>query len=232
MAAASDLMGAGLSVDDDEKEFLTNMAQMKGGKMVIEVPESLQKQLGGSTVELATMTEAQKNILIEQREAFKKMSAEEIAQKQVSAVENINRDVAFIAAKARIEAGKTGDSLVKDLGFDPYKAAVESRELADKIAKGTEDTANTIRSVVTDVFGKDKEKQKGTVTTETKSVDNKQKENKEEKKPAATTTPAVEKKEVELKITSNGTLTDGIMRDMFKDAYFTDQVKGSYLNTL
>jgi len=232
MSAAGDLMGTGLSMDDEEKEFLTNMSQMKDGKMVIEVPESLQKQLGGSTVELATMTEAQKNILIEQRDAFKKMSAEEIAQKQVSAIENINRDVSFIAAKARVEAGKLGDSLVKSLGFDPYAAAVESKQLADKIAKGTEDTANVIRNVASDIFGKEVKNQKGTVTTETKSVDTKQSEKKEEKKPETTTQQTPDKKEVEIKITSNGTLTDGIMRDMFKDTYFQSQVKGSYLNVL
>jgi hypothetical protein len=231
MSAASELMSTGLVMEDDDREFLTNMAQMKDGKMVIEVPKSLQDQLGGSTVALESMSDNQKNILLNQREAFKKMSAEEIATKQVSAIENINRDVSFIAAKARVEAGKLGDSLVKQLGFDPMKMAIESKEIANKVAKGTEDTANVIRTIATDVFSSTKESnQKGTVTGKTTPINTKEEIKKTEDKTQKVTEKPIEKKEVELKITSNNTLTDGIMREMFNDAYFQGQIKGSYLN--
>jgi len=231
MSAASELMSTGLVMNEDDREFLTNMAQMKDGKMVIEVPKSLQDQLGGSTVALESMSDNQKNILLNQRESFKKMTAEEIATKQVSAIENINRDVSFIAAKARVEAGKLGDSLVKQLGFDPMKMAIESRGLADKVAKGTEDTANIIRTISTDVFSSAKEtKPKANVKSDAKSINTKEETKKTEDKSQKVAETTTKKQEIELKITSNGTLTDGIMRNMFSDAYFTDQLKGSYLN--
>jgi hypothetical protein len=231
MSAASELMSTGLVMDDDDREFLTNMSQMKDGKMVIEVPKSLQAQLGGSTVALESLSGAQKDILLNQREAFKKMSAEEIATKQVSAIENINRDVSFIAAKARVEAGKLGDSLVKSLGFDPYKMAMESREVADKVAKGTENTANVIRTIATDIFSSAKDtKTKTNVSGKQEPINVKEETKKTETKIEPTTQNKGTKSEVELKITSSGTLTDGIMREMFKDDYFQSQVKGSYLN--
>lgn len=231
MSAASELMSTGLVMNEDDREFLTNMAQMKDGKMVIEVPKSLQDQLGGSTVALESMSDNQKNILLNQRESFKKMTAEEIATKQVSAIENINRDVSFIAAKARVEAGKLGDSLVKQLGFDPMKMAIESRGLADKVAKGTEDTANIIRTIATDVFSNTKETPKTNVKADAKSINTKEETKKTEDKTQKITEKPTERKEVIHTFNTNSTVMDPVMREMFKDSYFTDQVKGSYLNS-
>ena len=63
-------MGTGLQMDDKDKEFLTNLAQMKEGKMVIEVPKSLQEQLGlhGTTVALDTITKNQADLLLAQKD--------------------------------------------------------------------------------------------------------------------------------------------------------------------
>jgi hypothetical protein len=231
MSAASELMSTGLVMEDDDREFLTNMAQMKDGKMVIEVPKSLQDQLGGSTVALESMSDNQKNILLNQREAFKKMSAEEIATKQVSAIENINRDVSFIAAVARISAGKSADNLVKQLGFDPSKMQSESKMVANSVADSTKKAASIFDTIANDIFSSVKNtKTKGTVTGETKSINTNDETKKTEEKTQKVTEKPIEKKEVELKITSNNTLTDGIMREMFNDAYFQGQIKGSYLN--
>ena len=41
LQASTDLALAGLVMEDDEKEFITNLAQMKGGRMVIEVPKDM-----------------------------------------------------------------------------------------------------------------------------------------------------------------------------------------------
>ena len=40
-----------------------------------------------------------------------------------------------------------------------------------------------------------------------------------------------ERKEVIHTFNTNSTVMDPVMREMFKDSYFTDQVKGSYLNS-
>lgn len=231
MSAASELMATGLVMNDDDREFLTNMAQMKDGKMVIEVPKSLQDQLGGSTVALESMSDNQKNILLNQRESFKKMTAEEIATKQVSAIENINRDVAFIAAVARINAGKSADNLVKQLGFDPAKMVEESRKLSNKVASGTEAGAKFIDNVVNSIFENNKSKSKTNVKAGVEPINTKEETKKTEDKTQKITEKPTERKEVIHTFNTNSTVMDPVMREMFKDSYFTDQVKGSYLNS-
>ena len=227
MSASSELMSTGLVMNDDDREFLTNMAQMKGGKMVIEIPKSLQDQLGGSTVALESLDEKQKNILLNQRESFKKMTAEEIATKQVSAIENINRDVSFIAAVARITAGKSADNLVKQLGFDPSKMMDESRKITNKFADNTRAIGNVIDTMVGNA---PKTNTKTNVKVDAVSINTKEEKKKTEDKTQKITEKPIERKEVIHTFNTNGAVTDPIMREMFKDSYFTDQVKGSYLN--
>jgi hypothetical protein len=122
-------------MDPKDKEFLTNLAQMKGGKMVIELPQSLQKSLHGETeIALNTMTEEQTKLLLDQRKAFENVSMKDIAQQQVSLVENIDRDLSYIAAMVRKEAGEAGTALAKQLGFDPLTMAIEANKMVDKLA--------------------------------------------------------------------------------------------------
>jgi len=132
--AASDLMSQGLTMDEKDREFLTNLSQMKEGKMVIEVPQSLQEALGQQTeIALDAMTQEQTDLLLSQRDAFKDMSMKEIAMDQVSMIENINRDVSFITATMRVQAGKLGNDIAGALGYDPLETAIDARNLADKI---------------------------------------------------------------------------------------------------
>ena len=139
-SAAADMMANGLTFKNDEdKEFLTNLAQMKDGKMQIEIPKNLQKEFGGAaSIAIEDMTSKQAETFLKFREEFQGMSTEDIAKKQVSLVENINRDVNFLAALARVRAGQTGENLVKQLGFDPAAVAKESAKLADSAASGIE----------------------------------------------------------------------------------------------
>lgn len=152
-SAAADLMAAGLSFNNEEdKEFLTNLAQMKDGKMVIEVPKNLQEKLGATEVALESMSEDQKKNLLAYREEFKTLSTEDIAKKQVSLVENINRDVNFLAAVARIQAGGVGETAVKALGFDPAKIIKESTNLSNKAAAGIEKTGEFLKDGINSVL--------------------------------------------------------------------------------
>ena len=139
-AAASALMTSGLVMDDKEKEFLTNLSQMKDGKMVIEVPSSLQKQLGlnseDTTVALEGLSDAQKNILLANQKAFEQMTAEDIAKGQLSATENIQRDVAFLAATTRGQAVKAFKSVAEAAGFTGEDSQKFVTEMTNKLAKG------------------------------------------------------------------------------------------------
>ena len=130
--AASDLMSTGLVMDPKDREFLTNLAQMKEGKMVIEVPPDLRKQLGVSAdntaIALESMTDEQARTLLEQRDAFKKMSTEDYAREQVSVLQNINRDVSFIRASIRVGIGQVmGEALEEYVGFNRTDITNESK---------------------------------------------------------------------------------------------------------
>ena len=139
-AAASALMTSGLVMDDKEKEFITNLSQMKDGKMVIEVPSSLQKQLGlnseETTVALEGLSDAQKNILLANQKAFEQMTAEDIAKGQLSATENIQRDVAFLAATTRGQAVKAFKSAAEAAGITGEDSQKFVTEMTNKLAKG------------------------------------------------------------------------------------------------
>jgi len=96
LAASTALMGKGLNLKPEDQEFLTNLSRMEGGKMIIDVPESLQKKLGIDTQGKAIEDLGQTTIdaLLQNREQFRKMSVEDIARDQLDNVENIRRDVA------------------------------------------------------------------------------------------------------------------------------------------
>jgi len=139
--AASDLMSAGLIMDDKDREFLTNLAQMKEGKMVIEVPPDLRKQLGVSAdntaVALESMTAEQAKMLLDQRDAFKKMTSEDYARSQVSLLQNIDRDLSFIRASIRVGMGQAaGEALEEIPGFDKDVISNESKKIRDKAVAG------------------------------------------------------------------------------------------------
>lgn len=229
-SALSDLASAGLTFKDDkDKEFLTNLAQMKDGKMVIEVPKNLQEQLGGSTVALESMTEAQKETLLAQREAFKKMSNEEIIENQATAVMNIERNMSFIAARARIEMGKRGEQLATALGYDPVEVVKQTKGLADKVKKGEVTFSDEIGKAINKYIKTDNN-QKSNITSEAQAKDTKTANKKKEDEKTINSDQTTKKVDVTLNVKSSDPLTDNLSRSIFNDPVFLSQVKESYLN--
>jgi len=125
LAASSDLMAKGFNMDEKDKEFLINMSRMDGGRMVIDVPRSLQESLGikDTQVALTDLTDAQANQLKEYQKQMGSMTSEEVARDQFESITNIQRDVNSIVTMARLQMtnqirnNKTFgvDSLTKDL---------------------------------------------------------------------------------------------------------------------
>lgn len=104
--ASSALMARGLTLSDEQKEFITNISQMKGGKMTIELnSEKLQKEFGAKEVALENLTQEQLTRLTQFQEEFVKLSDEEIVRKQATDIENMARDVTAIKQKVAAEAG-------------------------------------------------------------------------------------------------------------------------------
>ena len=229
-AAASALMTSGLVMDEKEKEFLTNLSQMKDGKMVIEVPKSLMSELGGQTeVILEDLTNAQKTTLLANQQAFEKMSSEDVARGQLSATENIQRDVAFLAATTRGQAVKSFKSAAEAAGITGEDSQKFVKEMTDKLAKGEIEMMGsfneTARNFIKNIKG-ETPKSQGTATTETNAmkVADAEKKAAEAKQTAGNTTKVVK---VEVSAKSSEALMDGWTRQIIRDA----SVKEDFINT-
>lgn len=161
LSAGADLMGRGLNMKDEDKEFLTNLSRMEGGKMIIDVPESLQKKLGtDSKLALQDMSDATIKALLANKEEFEKMNPEEIAKDQFSSIKNIEMDLHGIAAKilrdtTKVVKGQGANSLdaqtkkfydetIKPLADGTIKSDNNKvKELADKIKGAMESSGMT-----------------------------------------------------------------------------------------
>jgi hypothetical protein len=136
--ASTDLMARGLELSNDQKEFLTNISQMKGGRMVIELnTQQLKEQFGANEVALDTLTQDQANNLIRMQNEFKKMSENDIVRQQATDIGNIKRDMDFMVAMLRKTGGRTAENIYKDV----FKSAsgMTTKEVADKSYENTKE---------------------------------------------------------------------------------------------
>lgn len=163
LAASTALMGKGLNLKPEDQEFLTNLSRMEGGKMIIDVPESLQKKLGidtqGKSIENLEKTTIE--ALLQNREQFRKMSVEDIARDQLDNVENIRRDVAAMVqmqlrnltriGRDGINGSGGGDDITK-LALDKVsKFADETfKNNPDLIKSGIEGAQNLVNKFLND----------------------------------------------------------------------------------
>jgi hypothetical protein len=203
--AASDLMGRGFNMKDEDREFLTNLAQMKDGRMVIEVPENLQKVLGGKEVALESLNKDQYDVLIEQKELLKDKTMPEIAREQVSLVENMNRDLSYIVALMRVQAGKQGEEVYKKLfpGVNLNNVVDDM----DKIISKAPDLISKIHILP-------QTNQKGEILAEAGSANVSNVNNKVEEKTKQEPTESRIKQDVTLTIKAGDVVYDDLMRKM------------------
>jgi hypothetical protein len=105
-SAATALLSSGLQIDEKEKEFLTNISKMEGGRMVIDIPESLAKKLGveDTKVALENLSPTVAKGLLENQKAFEQMSTEDIARDQYTTTQNIQKDVSALLTLAKVRA--------------------------------------------------------------------------------------------------------------------------------
>jgi hypothetical protein len=143
-SAATALMGRGLKLDDDQQRFLTNISQMKDGQMTIELnSERLQQVLGVDSsvreIALEKLTQTQVDTILKYQDEFKKLSPEEIIQKQATDVEQIGRNVSFLAAAARVRVAQSGggmlDKIKEMVGYDPGDMRKTTNQLTEMVAK-------------------------------------------------------------------------------------------------
>jgi hypothetical protein len=76
---------------------------------------------------------------------------EYIATKQVGLVENINRDVNFIAAAARLQMGRNAQTVIDALGFDPVETAKKSKEASKMAADGIKSMGEAVSNGINNI---------------------------------------------------------------------------------
>lgn len=142
-SASTALMSRGLKLDSDQERFLTNISQMKGGQMSIELNSDRLKEVLGvdsNTKEIALekLTQKQVDTILKYQDEFKKLSPEEIIQKQATTVENIARDVNFLAAASRYRVAQLGGSALEKVqkmaGYETGDLLKTTNKLADTLA--------------------------------------------------------------------------------------------------
>ena len=114
-SVASSLLSSGLKLDDKEKEFITNISRMEGGKMIIDV-SSISKEFGGATkIELDKLTSGQRDALIKNRKYLEEMNPEQVAREQLTQTQNMALDISAIAAYLKVRGGRQLQKVGKGL---------------------------------------------------------------------------------------------------------------------
>jgi hypothetical protein len=153
--ASTEIMSTGLQMKDEDKEFLTNMARMEDGRMVISIPENLRDKfttIEEGQVELSNMTSDQMNEILKYRKEIQGMSTEEIGRQQVDIQTNILRGLSFLVAKAQFELGKTGDRAGKEVldmfGLDRNNIATGVYDLVKSAGVGMEGLTKNLEKFI------------------------------------------------------------------------------------
>ena len=179
-SAAMDMLSNGLKLDKDQTDLITNLANMKDGKMVMEIQgDEMRKILGvGKDVKevaLENLTQTQAESLAEYQKRESEKTPEQIIRGQATNIELLTRDVNYIFRLMTVEAGKTGKELLKTLGvsttFD--KLSTQSNEATKKAAPVIKKGGKYLRGKLEEVNAQ-KVDTPGVV--DVASVDNKQRE--------------------------------------------------------
>ena len=143
--AKTDLLGLGSGVNKDQKEFLTNLARMEGGKMTIDLTGTkLQDQLiQGNKIALSDLSNNPEilKVLLNNQEQLKDMSPQDIIKNQATNVQQIMRYVEFLAANARLQGGKGVSEIANLFGINSSLAnkVTESLKTMGEDSKGMAD---------------------------------------------------------------------------------------------
>lgn len=177
--ASMELNARSLMVSDKDKEFITNISQMKSGKMVIELGSSpeLMKAFGGEKeVALENLNQDQLNTLLAMRKELETKTEEQIIREQATTITNIKRDMDYIVALLRKTSGKAGEMIYDEIFkqnqttskmFSEYTLNL-SKDVRGKVEGKEFKTKEDFYKFLEDVLGKESTKEiKEKQTTQT-----------------------------------------------------------------
>jgi hypothetical protein len=239
--AKSNLFGAKIDkkyIDEDLKEFLTNMAQMEGGELKIKIPNDLKEEFKEFklTDNMASLKDISRNEELlkkfkELQGEFKNISKEDIIKNQASSVKNIERYVSFLAASVRVKGGQAIAKLADAYGF---KLVEEIKELSTNITKtkyGNMAAEGVIKNVAK-LTGIDSKEIREFLNGETLAKEKEAKAKEQEK--ANKKEQQVIKHEVTVLVKNDGAPLDAMTREIGKSPSFTkafrEQIESAYTN--
>jgi hypothetical protein len=236
--AKSNLFGAKIDkkyIDEDLKEFLTNMAQMEGGELKITIPPDLKEEFKGfgDSISLKDIGRSEKLLTLFKtyQDDFKKFSKEEIIENQASDVKNIERYVSFMAASIRIKGGQAIGKLADFYKIDPIAKIKELTKDFTKTENGKLFGETVIKNVA-DLLKINIDKVRESMNGETLAKEAKAKEKEKDTKSKE---QQVIKHEVTFLVKNDGTSTmEAISREIGKSPSFTktfrEKVESLYTN--
>lgn len=137
LSVVQDLAGKGFDLSEKDQEFISNLSQMKDGRMVLSVPKDVADKIGVPIETAVTdLTQTQIETLKANRKELEQMDSEEIAREQFSAIKNLdnnvqslaNRQFRAIASETRKFTNEANESQMSDL-MNLAKRAAKSASL-------------------------------------------------------------------------------------------------------
>lgn len=168
-SAAADLMAQGISMDDKDQEFITNLAKMgPGGKMTIEVPPSIAEKLGVERqIALEDLDQRTADVLIENRKDLEKMDVRDLALNQFTETQQMALNINQISQMLKVEFAKTYQGMGSEMdkyvkmGNDLLSKYVTGQDASGEISK----TVNEMKATATAKFNEEKQAAAKTQTT-------------------------------------------------------------------
>lgn len=232
LSAAMDLAGRGFDLKEEDKRFITNLSKMDKGRMVIEIPQTIQDKFRGeSQVALSELTKEQVAVLQENKKAFEEMSPTDIAKDQLTTQKNIELILQgyfrenIRAVTKGVDIQTELDKFLKPLMNEVKEYGSEFKLSSNEIKSLKEDFRNKAIQLVN---GVDMSGVSNFVSEKIKELENKQqekeKENKKEEESKRTTsmnTPKDQKILVksDIRVINSG----GNMEAMVNSQYFQER---------
>jgi hypothetical protein len=228
-------MTAGITVDEKQQEFITNLAKMgPGGKMTIEVPPSIAEKLGiERTQALEDLDQATADAILNNQKEFEKMNVKDIALNQFTETQKSALLLSEIAAMLKVEFART----YRGLGADVDSMIKVSNQAMEKFLSGESSDLDIKGQIdaLRNKAGEDAKKQNMSATAVPQQPTNVNTNNQTNTQQNTQSTQQ-QKTQVDINIKSSNNLTDTLSREIMKDPTMFEDIfnKSSrdYLNPL
>jgi hypothetical protein len=142
LSVVQDLAGKGFDLSEKDQEFISNLSQMKDGRMVLSIPKDVSEKLGVATeTAISDLTQQQINILKANKEELEQKPLEDVAREQFSAVKLIQFDVNSMANRMIRGVAPTVRNIAEDSGAMKSLKEIATEGAKNAVMKTDNDTA-------------------------------------------------------------------------------------------